>query len=154
MIETKEKTIDGRSVMVTQFPGRRALFFKTRLIKLLGPSISQVFTSKNLKELDLSILSSAFEKLSESLDEDSFVRFVLDLLQCTRLDGQEIKDNVFDVEFAGNLLFMYKILWFTLEANYGSFFGEGGIGKILSKIPQPSTERTKISQKSSKLSNP
>jgi len=152
MIETKEKKIDDRAVMVTQFPGRRALFFKTRLLKLVGPSVTQLFTGKGLDaSLDFSTMSKALDKLSENLKEDEYVKFVLDLLQCTRLDGQEITDMVFDSEFAGNLLLMYKILWFTLEVNYGSFFGQSGIGKILSAIPQQlPVKETKTPQKSSK----
>lgn len=154
MIDTKTKTIDGHEIMVVQFPGRRALQFKTRLIKLLGPAIAQMFTNKDalesVKGMDLSILSAAIEKLSLQLDEVEFVKFVLDLLQCTRLDGKEITESVFDNEFAGDLSLMYKILWFTLEVNYGSFFGESGIGKILSKVPQSPTKETKTPQKSSK----
>lgn len=158
-IETEEKTIDGRQVMVTQFPGRRALTFKTRLLKLLGPSIAQMFSGvktdkSNIldSDFDLSIISKACEKLSETLDEDEFVKFVLELLQCTRLDGKEINDAVFDIEFAGNLVLMYKVLWFTLEVNYGSFFGVGGIGKILSKIKEKK-EEIKMPQKSNKSSS-
>jgi hypothetical protein len=152
MIDTKEKTIDGRNVMVVQFPGRRALFFKTRLLKLIGPAIAQMFTGKNPleTEVDFSVVSKALDKLSERLNEDEFVKFVLDLLQCTRLDGKEISGAVFDEEFAGNLLLMYKVLWFTLEVNYGSFFGQSGIGKILSAIPQMREKETKTPQKSSK----
>ena len=153
MIETKEKTIDGHNVMVTQFPGRRALLFKTRLIKLIGPSIAQMFTGENPldgKELDFSIIAKALDKLAETLNEDEYVKFVLDLLQYSRFDGQEIKESVFDTEFAGNLLLMYKVLWFTLEVNYGSFFGESGIGKILSAIPHPQVKGTKTPLKSVK----
>jgi len=151
MIETKDKTIDNRVVTVTQFPGRRALFFKTRLIKLIGPSVTQLFTGKGLDlNIDLVIVAKALDKLAENLKEDEYVKFVLELLQFTRLDGQEINDSVFDNEFAGNLLLMYKILWFTLEVNYGSFFGQSGIGKILSAIPRPSVKETKMPQKSSK----
>ena len=153
MIDTKEKTIDEHNVMVTQFPGRRALLFKTRLIKLIGPSVAQMFTGKSLDaNVDFSVISKALDKLAENLKEDEYVKFVLDLLQCTRLDGKEISESVFDNEFAGNLLLMYKVLWFTLEVNYGSFFGQGGIGKILSAIPHPSMQakETKTPQKSSK----
>jgi len=150
-IETKEKTIDNHVIMVTQFPGRRALFFKTRLIKLVGPSIAQMFTGKGLDATtDFTTISRALDKLAENLNEDDYVKFILDLLQCTRFDGQEIKEGVFDIEFAGNLLLMYKVLWFTLEVNYGSFFGQGGIGKILSAIPRPGVKETKTPQKSSK----
>jgi hypothetical protein len=150
MIETKEKEIDGRMIMVTQFPGRRALSHKTRLIKLLGPAVAQLFTEDKIDlTKDISSLSKVIDKLSSTLDENDFVRFVLDLLKCTRLDGKEITEAVFDDEFSGDLLLMYKILWYTLEVNYGNFFAHSGIGKILSTMPRTQTKETKTNTKSS-----
>jgi hypothetical protein len=152
MIETKEKTIDGVTVMVTQFPGRLSLTNKARLIKLIGPSIARIFSSDGGFSFDM--LTDAIDALITRLDPSEFTRFVLDLLKCTRLDGREITDTEFDTAFAGNMPFMYKVLGFTLEVNYGSFFGEGGIGKILSKVKKtnPPTETPDVSKKSSKQS--
>jgi len=131
MISTKEKLIDDRNIMVTSYPGRRALTNKTRLIKLLGSSVARLFSSD---EPEFEMLGTAIDILVEKISPDELTKFMLELLCSTRIDGKEITETTFDNEFSGNLPLMYKILWFTLEVNYGNFFAEGGIGKILSKL--------------------
>ena len=131
MISTKEKLIDDRNIMVTSYPGRRALTNKTRLIKLLGSSVTRLFSSD---QSEFEMLGIAIDILVEKISPDEFTKFMLELLCSTRIDGKEIIETTFDNEFSGNLPLMYKILWFTLEVNYGNFFAEGGIGKILSKL--------------------
>jgi len=139
-IETRKKTIDNVEIAVTHLPARTAMRLKIKLVKLLSPSIGQIFgglgkVSKNTSlldlEIDMSLVSTAIEKLSERLDEQEFENLIFEILACTRLDGREIDTGCFDTEFAGNLNLMYKIIWFTLEVNYGSFFGANGIGMNL-----------------------
>ena len=155
-VETKDKVIDGKKITVTQFPGRKALFYKVKLIKLFGSSIGAMLAqAKGLTaQIDMSVFAAAMDKLATTIDEGEFTRFVLELLQLTRVDNVPITEASFDMEFAGNLLFMYKILWFTLEVNYGSFFGENGIGKILSALqpPPPVPEKSPASSKPPKKS--
>ncbi len=69
----------------------------------------------------------------EQLDHTTVVDFVLELLQCTRLDGKEVTGEVFDMEFAGNYLLLGHTLAFVVEVNYGSFFGQGGIGSLVER---------------------
>jgi hypothetical protein len=139
MIQEKTKQIDGHNISVTQFPGRRALALKTKLIRLLGTPIAKLIADvkKIDADMDLSKMAGAVEALVSNLDEKDFVPFVLEMLQCTRIDGKEINDGVFDLEFAANLSLMYKILWFVLEVNFGDFFDKAGIGKILSVKAKP-----------------
>jgi hypothetical protein len=132
MIKTQEKVIAGHTILVTQYPGRKALTYKARIVKLMGSSIARLFSEG--KQFSFDTFTPAVDELLEKLYPEDFTAFVLDLLQSTRIDGKEISSQVFDMEFAGDLPLMYKILWFTLEVNYGSFFGEAGIGKILTKI--------------------
>ena len=131
MIYTKEKTIDNHTIMVTSYPGRRALTNKTRLIKLLGSSFARLFSDD---QSEFEMLGTAIDILVEKISPDEFTRFMMELLCSTRIDGKEIDETTFYNEFSGNLPFMYKILWFTLEVNYGNFFADGGIGKILTKL--------------------
>ena len=154
-VETRDKVIDGKKITVTQFPGRKALFYKVKLIKLFGSSIGAMLAqAKGLTaQVDMSVFAAAMDKLATTVDEGEFTRFVLELLQLTRIENVPITEASFDMEFAGNLLSMYKILWFTLEVNYGSFFGENGIGKILSALqPPPVPEKQPASSKPSKKS--
>jgi hypothetical protein len=79
----------------------------------------------------------------------------LELLQLTRIDGKEINEAVFDSEFAGNLFFMYKVIFFVIEVNYKDFFDKSGIGKILTQtqsdipIPEKSSASSKTLKKAS-----
>lgn len=141
-IETKEKAIDGKRVTVTQLPARRALKLQTKLVKLLGSSVAALVSGSKgsmTMELDPTTLAVAMEKLADHLDEEQFAQLVREVLQSTRVDNQELNDAVFDLLFAGNFLFMYKVIGFTLQVNYGDFFGEGGIGGLLTKVPPMTT---------------
>lgn len=150
-IQTREKMINGRKVLVTQYPGLTALINKTKILTLVGPGLSQ----SGIKELSggtdkLDVFISIVGGIVSKLAPEQFSSFVLELLRCTRIscDGgnlREITKEVFDTEFSGNLLLMYKTLFFTLEVNYGDFFGDGGIGKILKRTsrsipPEPAKE--------------
>lgn len=136
MVEPTSKTIDGRVIMTVPFLGRRALTYKTKIIRMFGASIGSLFSKPGgiNAQIDFSVFEDFITKLTARIDENEFVKFVLELLQTTRIDGKEITPETFDMEFAANLVLMYKILWFVLEVNYGNFFGDTGIGKILSAL--------------------
>jgi len=149
-IETRNKTIDGHQVMVTQYPGTTSLTNKVRILKLLGPGVGETLSKVSPEEATAGVASSKLEifiqvlgNVCGTLDPDKFTEFVLELLIGTRIkvggtsgDYQEITREIFDLEFAGQLLLMYKILFFVLEVNYGNFFGKGGLGEFL-KRKQP-----------------
>jgi len=148
MIETKEKTIDGRKITVTQFPGRRGLKLKTRLAKLLGPTIFTALKSvsgksENIldKDINLETAAGAIEKLLERIDENIWEALVFELLSMTRINGQEVTSEIFDVEFAGSFVTLYKILAFILEVNYKDFLGLTGIG-----LSKPSAADSSVSK--------
>ncbi len=154
MIETTTRHIDGYVFETSQFPARRAFKYQTRLIKILAPLAgllgnvkigdtqkkSKINSHKVNKESDVDSLLDKdidFSKLGDfaiSLDEEKTMDFVMELLSTTRIDDKEITESVFDLEFAGRIDLVYKVLIFVLEANYKSFFVNGGIGKILSKV--------------------
>ena len=132
MIEVKEKTINGSKYTTTQFPAMRALRLQTKLIKLLGPSLACVFSSYDQKNPDKN-LAEAIKMLADVLDEDTFEKLVLEILQMTRKSGFELKKENIDSEFAGNLNELFKVIQFVLEANFSDFFSEEGIIKALLK---------------------
>jgi hypothetical protein len=136
----KDKMIDGRKITVTTFPARNSLTLKNRIIKLMGePAVQLLSGFKNMKKIDLkkvdvSVLIPVVEKLVQNLDPDEFVQLCMDLFVSTRIDGKEVKPEVFDIEFSGNLKSMYKILFFIVEVNWGDFFDLSGIGLTLSPV--------------------
>jgi len=149
-IETREKSIDGLQISVTQFPGRRGFKVQTKLLKYFTPLISAFGKAQGKEDaedvsiIDREIDTESLMRFSESLDNDNALQFVFQLLEGTRIDGREINEAVFDEKFAGNFLTLYKILWFVVEVNFSSFFDEGGIGKILSKVKKEKSVPQKV----------
>lgn len=143
MYEAREKEIDGLKVTVTQWPARKALAIKLKLVKAVGPSLGELASSSKggatsgilNAEIGTDKLGSAIEKLLSALDETTFMTLVTLLMSGVRVNGVEMSDeNAFNVQFTGRLEAFYKIVWFVLEVNFGSFFGEGGIGRLTTAV--------------------
>lgn len=152
MLETKERDIDGMKVNVTQFPARYGFKLQAKLAKIFGPVIGELFSGvkgnvKNFTEsdLDMSKISDAIRVLFEKLDENSAETLVFELTKSTKVDGTDIDDKSFDLIFPGKYASLYKIIFFVLEVNYGSFFGLRGIGEAIKKFQ---TTNTPVSQQS------
>lgn len=128
MIETREKIIDGSTYSVTQLPARRALRMKAKLIKIFGPVLAQLFVSATSKEAGNMDFVKAIELLGSHIDENSFEQICMELLVGVRKDGMELQPATIDLEFAGDIAGLYKVLWFVIEVNYSNFFVFLGIG--------------------------
>lgn len=166
MIETKERQIGENTYMVTQLPARRALRLKTRLIKIFGPSLTQMLltTSENqeilktdakgedrftsavdeykINEMQKASFVKAVQLLAESIDEKLFDDLLIELTQGVRRNGSELNSAVIDQSFAGNLSELYQLVYFVLEVNYSDFFALGNIGNLSSQLnPTPLTTK-------------
>jgi len=115
MIETREKKIDNAVYSVTQLPARRALKMKAKLIKLFGSML-------------LGGDSNSFQNMCSSLDENQFESICMELIQGVRKNNIELTPSTFDLEFAGDMAGVYKLLLFVIEVNYENFFTMIGIG--------------------------
>lgn len=146
MITTLEKFIDGSNYTVTQFPARRAIRLKAKLIKLFGPVLAQVFLTTDTKTSDdqkKSDLIKAVELLACSIDENQFENLAIELLASTRKNGVELTGPNIDLEFAGDMAALYQVMWFVVEANFSNFFSMMGIGSLFSTPNQTKTDDTK-----------
>ena len=145
--KVKTKDIDGHEIAVTPFLGFRSLEYKARLLKVLGPGARGLFSGikaedieslsngeSSILDTDIGMIGEVIEHLTKNLNEKQFAQLCLDILQSTRIDGREINKEAFDLEFMGNLLFMYKILFFAIMTNWGDFFGQGGFGRIAKRL--------------------
>jgi len=135
MIETKEKRIDGANYSVTQMTARKALRMKAKLMKIFGASLAQIFLPSNEKPISGMSFSKdeavkALQSLAIGLDDETFEMLIVDLLRYVRKDGVELTEQIIDMEFAGDLAILFKVVWFVLEVNFSSFFGESGIGTL------------------------
>lgn len=145
MIETQEREINGAMYQSTTFTARRALAVGARLMKFIGPSLGKLGGSIKIEddkivEFDSSVLPEALKLLLDNLDSNKVVTLVLDLLaSTTRVDPktnkrEEVwKDKVFDLVYAANFGELMGALRFAVEVSLGSFFGEGGISKLLDR---------------------
>lgn len=140
MIETKTRQIDGHMIESTQFPARRAFKYQTRLIRLLSPLGALLGKANKQSMVDQEIDFSKLTLFADALDDENTMNFLMILLSYTRVDDKEITNELFDMEFAGRLDLVYKILFFVLEVNFSSFLAQGNIGEILSglgvKLPE------------------
>lgn len=135
MIETLTKNINGSSYSVTQLTARRALRLQAKLIKLLGPSVS-LFVSSYESEAS-EVFPKAINLLASQIDENEFENLVMDIIQGVRKDGVELTPSIIDLEFAGKINSLCKVLGYVLEVNFGDFLEpEGIIGQLLKKNPQ------------------
>ncbi len=144
---TQQKTIDGRSCTVVQYPGMEGLRIWTNLIKILGPSLAllgkgfgdSIKDFKTLNEvgkiLDNEVdITKLFSSISEALvmatgniNEDIAAQLVLRMLSGTKIDNEEINGTSFNLMFCGNYGLLFKLLAFVLKVNYSSFLGDRGL---------------------------
>lgn len=152
-LKTEERDINGHKYSVTQFVATEGLRIKIALGKYIGPSLPHFVkggTNTNVldAELDRKGALVAIEKLIEHLDEVDTVNLILRMLKSggVRRDGVEVgNETIFNTEFAGNYIELYKALGFIVEVNYGKdFFGEGGIGKLLEKLMEEEKKKNTV----------
>ena len=138
MVQTKTKEIKGKSYQVTPFMAIEGLRLKAYLVKLVGPALGEL--AGNVDDLDSEInsnsISKVIEKLTEALDENSFIALIKRLLQnviVNWVDEEGGKHAVafardfetsLNVVFQGELFSIYPVLAFVLEVNYPDFFGK------------------------------
>lgn len=129
MIESRSKVINGSAYTVTQLPARRALRLKTRLVKMFGASFSAFISAMSDPNSTIT-MSQIIELLTPRLDESEFESLMMQMLIGVRKEGMELNEGLIDVEFAGDLDSMFKVVWFVVEVNFANFFSMIGIGKL------------------------
>ena len=166
MVESRTKTIDGHSVYVMPLLGETATLVFYQVQKCLAPALitalgalKTVFTSAtgsekkgekpkvdfkkfletDLSKIDFGELSSVFDAIHEKMTAEQWLEFIKLALSRTTVDNRPVGEKIhFDDVFAGHIMLEYKVLWFTLEANYGDFFAVVGFGATKeSELPSP-----------------
>lgn len=126
MIETKEKEIDGMTVMVTQFPASEGFKLFTKLMSVVSPVLGEaanVAKGGNVLDakVDLESIGKALQSAVGSMNETEWLAFVKRMFADTRVDAKELKDGI-DIVFAGKYMTMFKVLAFVIEVNYQDFW--------------------------------
>ena len=149
LAEPQTKTIEGHAWVVTPFPGRPANKYKARLLKMVGPALSELLPAigsladavkgKGSVDADtmISMIPRVVASLANHIDEDLFVDTQVELMSQSTRDGKVMDADAFDLVFVGNDLELYQALWFILEVNYPDFIGWVR-GRITGQDPQDS----------------
>lgn len=139
-VKSIEKVLDGHEIKIVQFHAVRGFKVKARLFKLILPILSPLIGSVDIKNINASsiidkdidlqkVLPQAFSSLSESIDEETLFKLLLDLLQSTWVDGKEVNEQRFNELFIANYTLAYKLAYEVVMANH--FFDFGGITNLL-----------------------
>lgn len=77
----------------------------------------------DLQTLDFAQIADAIDEIHEKMNPKQWLDFLHLALTQTTVDGKPVTEKRhFDDVFSRNILFMYKVLWFTLTENYRDFF--------------------------------
>ena len=130
-LDQKTKTIAGHVWVVTQFPARPANKYKARILKMVGPAVSEllpaigsipdVVDGKISEMAMISAIPKLASQLAQHVDEDVLVDTMVALMAMSTRDTVAVTPELFDIEFAGNDLELYQALWFILQVNYPDF---------------------------------
>ena len=124
MLKTETKQIDGHSVTVTQFAGRRNLDILFDLSKTVGPTLAAAaggMKGGDILDADINVQEVA-TTLFNTMEKPGAMALIMRLLESTALDDRPLDGNEFDRAFAGTAIWkLPKILMFVIEVNYGNF---------------------------------
>ena len=148
-IEAKTKIIDDQSVYVLPLLGETAALVFYQLQKCIAPAIVQALGALNISsgkkidvkkifdsDIDIASLSGAIDSIHEKMTAAEWLSFLKTALSRTTVNDRAVGDKAhFDEVFAGKILLLYKVLWFSLEVNFGDFFGLAGF--LNTNEPQP-----------------
>lgn len=128
-IDNKEITINGKKFLITQFNGSTGLKLQIKLMKHLGPAFAELLDSPEPEgsEEAKGNITGMIKALVMSLDEVNTPILIKELLANTKLNNQDIRDQDFNFEFAGDYKTLFQLLKEIVEFNFGDFFAEGGI---------------------------
>lgn len=113
--ETRE--IRGKQVFVRQWPASKAMDMQINLLTTMGDDCLGFVLG------DWTFANLMF--ILQRVERPVFLALVKECICAARIDGVEISATNFDVEFSGDLMFIYDLFSFVLEVNFKDFFAEG-----------------------------
>jgi hypothetical protein len=115
--KTETRDIRGKTVFVRQWPANKAMNMQIELLTVLGDDcLAFVMGDWNFGNL-MYIL--------QRVEKSVFIPLIKECVAAARINGAEVSDSNFDVEFSGDLMGIYSIFSFVLEVNFKDFFVEG-----------------------------
>jgi hypothetical protein len=134
-IHQKVVFVDGEEFKIHIFAPSRALKVLARLTKLIGVPMMAMAGKDRDSALDAA--PAAMKALVDRLDEDNVVSLVAELL--TSVSHQNKQVNM-DLDFAGRLGTMTKLIKEVIEAQYTDFFE--AVSGLMGEEESPNTQKT------------
>ncbi len=128
MQEPKQFDVDGITYFVNAFRTSEGMRVLTEIVTLVGEPIVQFVGQAKKGALDTEIkpdnISSIMAGLTSRLHEDSVNSLFKKILQNTFKShtGQPLA-AVYETEFIGKYSTLFKVVYKSIEAQYGDFFG-------------------------------
>lgn len=151
MIEPQKKELPGlvdgneQSVTytVTPFPAMQGMRMAVKLAKTFGGGIGKVGKlatgnganseqGQNILDMDV---GQVIDGILANLDENETPKLVAELLNGTQRNGVFLTEQVIDKVYTQNFGELFKALQFSLEVNFGGFFG--ALAQASSSIGSP-----------------
>lgn len=133
MIKVVEIELNGSKYTITQMTARVALKMQARLIKNFGAAFTEILVTianKGLESAD-EALPRAIMHLAAQLDDKTFEDLVIELTRGVRKSNIELTPQILDLEFAGELDTLFKLIFEILKVNYSDFFAPSGIMSVV-----------------------
>jgi hypothetical protein len=127
MVKEFFKEIDGVRYRTLLFPWSAGMNVKSRLVKFLGPAIDTITTTGKDGGFHLDA-----SKFTDRINGPEFISLVVDTLQYTWSEKEQVTKAYLDNTFSGEYLSVYKLWFWVIQEN--GFFGKGDILGILKKV--------------------
>lgn len=117
--------VDGIRYAVTQYSGTKGTEIFIKLVKAVGEPLS--FMLKGVQggldaEVNMEMFGQAFRAFSMSADPKEFTFLVKDILDGVLIfDGEENRSIKYDLDFAGKIGHMFKVVWLVVKFQFADF---------------------------------
>lgn len=108
--------IDGRVVYVKQWSPTKGLENLSKALSMFGSDLAPFIEGDFLMGDIISLLRN---------DKANVVNLLKEFCVSARIDGKEITIPLFDKEYNGQLIFIFKVFSFVCEVQFKDFFAQG-----------------------------
>lgn len=120
--ETFKTTINGTEYSYTQLPASRSLRLKFKIIKLFSSAVPLLIEGKGKKDDEqIKMFIKAIESVVGSSGGNDVPDLIIECLSSVQVDDDHID---FNKQFSGIMVEMYKVLFWVMKKEYGSFLEE------------------------------
>ena len=134
MYENTTRELGDKHYQISDWPIRKTLKWQRRLVGKLGKSIPHLINDKKGSNPTGEELERAISSLLDTLDEDTFITWIEEIIKGTHLNNQEVRLDNFK---GGDSFNLYKLVYEILKWNFRDFFAglQGVKDKLKNFLP-------------------